>query len=147
MSGDFFPEMGNDALPGISTPVEQEVNEFLKDNQHLKSIGIVIDAASVDPGHTGRTTVLRAGTLLMKGAATNGKYVPAGHANAPASNAITGAVILEKFVDMRSKDPNVTADKSGRGVIHGFVDDSKLFYVDNAYKSALQAALPLVAFL
>jgi len=146
MSGDFFTQLGNDALPGIEAPVSQEVFEFLLDNDHLKSIGIVIDSASVDAGHTGRTQVLRAGTLLMTGAATGGKYVPAGHANAPASNAILSAVILEKTVDMRTK-PNSVADKSGRGVIHGFVKDASLFYVDNTYKTALKTALPLVAFL
>lgn len=145
MSGDFFTQLGNDALPGITTPVEQEVNEFLQDNDHLKVIGIVIDSASVDAGHTGRTTNLRAGTLLMTGAGTGGKYVPAGHASAPASNAILSAVILTKAVDMRTKD-NSVADKSGQGLIHGFVTDSKLFYVDGTYKTALQAKLPQVSF-
>lgn len=144
---DFNDMLGADAFPGITTPVEQEVNEFRVDTAHLKEIGIVIDSASVDAGHTGKTTILRAGTLLMKGAATGGKFVPAGHANAPASNAITGAVILTKYVDMRTKDATVVADKPASGMIHGFVSDAKLFYVDAAYKTALQAKLPMVAFL
>jgi len=112
--GDFNPTLGRDSLPKIITPIEQEAREFLKDVEFVKVKGFIIDDASVDAGNTGKTHILRPGLALIRGAGTGGKFVPADHGSAPASNAILEAVILEKYVNM--KDESGTAeDKEAAG--------------------------------
>jgi hypothetical protein len=139
---------GNDQLPGVDTPLDQVSFNPLAahGSDHFVTKGILIEKDSVDATHVGKTTILRAGTVLLRGAGTAGKFVPAGHASAPANNAILEAVILAQTIEMRAKD-GTKADKNASGYIHAFVKDASIFWVDEAgYKTQMKAALPLVRF-
>jgi hypothetical protein len=145
MSG-FFPELGNDSFPGMGSVVEQKVREFKRDGgAWQRKEGVVVDKDSVDSGNTNDTTNLRPGLVLLLG--SNGRYVPADHADAPdAVDVVAGeVVILDHFLELRDKSGTVV-HKPAAGIIAGFVDDAQIIYVDGTYKTAIQAALKLVDF-
>lgn len=149
MSGNNF-ELGANRMPGLTDEVAQLSRQFLTDHNHLKKVGIRIEADSVDAGHSGKTYLLRPGLALVRveTGGNKGKYVPADHADAPANSDVEKAVILMGFVDMRKRsDPTDTEDQMGEGLIHGFVDDAQIIYVDAGYKTEIQDALYLVEFM
>lgn len=149
MSGNNF-ELGANRMPGLSDEVLQESRSFLIDNNHVKRIGVRIEKDSVDAGHTDKTYVLRPGLVLVRveTGPNAGKYVPPDHNDAPADSDVEKAVILMEFIDMRKRsDPSDVEDQMASGLIHGFVDDSKIIYVDANYKTEVQDVLKMVEFM
>lgn len=149
MSGNNF-ELGSQRLPGLTPEITEESVVFLRDNNHLTRIGIIIAAGSLDAGHTGKTYKLRAGMALVRviTGANKNKYVPADHADAPANSDVESAVILMETTDMRQRaNPSLYEDQMASGLVHGFVDDANINYVNpGSYKVAIQDVLPLVSF-
>lgn len=148
MSGNNF-ELGATRMPGLSDEILQESRQFLTENNHFRTRGIKIASASVDVGHTGKTHILRPGLALVRVevGGNAGKYVPADHADAPDAVDLEKAVILMQFVDMRKRsDPTTYEDQQASGLVHGFVDDAQIIYVDGSYKDEIQGVLPMVEF-
>lgn len=141
---------GYKAGPGPGTREDQLVfNPLLNVSDVVEYPGgIVIVADSEDSGHTGKETILRAGLALVRieTGDDKGKFVPAGHDDAPAAEDVQEAVILLETLNM--EDTGSAQEKVGvKAMLAGTVADAKVFYDDAAYKDAIQAALPRVSFL
>jgi len=149
MSGNNF-ELGANRLPGLSDEVTQLSRTFLTDHNHLKVIGIRIHEDATDDGHTGKEFLLRPGLALVRCEAGDaaGMYVPADHADAPDAADVEKAVILMGFVDMRKRsDPTAQENQQAQGLIHGFVDNAQIIYVDATYEDEIKGVLPMVEFM
>lgn len=124
---------GRSGVPGITLPVLQQQNVFLKDHDHKMQRRVIIEASSLDTGNTvapGATTKLRAGLALVRveTGANKNKYVPIGHADDPGIGSRVQGGILAEEINMLTRDLSTTADAQGFAVIHGWVDASKIFY-------------------
>lgn len=146
------PAYGASGLPGMGPTVDGESRTFLKNDTHFAELGIRIKSDTVDDtdGHT-PTTKLRAGLVLVRVEAAGdhlGKYVEVGNASCPAEADIESAVILMGYVNMKGFDGEVE-DKLASGLIHGFVDESKVIWgtADAGIIDAIKAVLPQVMFL
>ena len=140
---------GDDREPGLSTKLQAEARVFLRDDEHVKTTGVKIAAATKDTAST-PPEQLRAGLALVRVEAAGpnqGKYVSIGHADAPAAVNILHARLLAKFTDMRLQDSTLV-DKQAMGVIHGLVDESQVIFntADGPTIDAIKAALNLVDF-
>jgi len=143
------PSQGNQGLPGLSTRVDQTSRKFLTDNNHKSERGMSLPSSVQDVGNT-PVTKLRAGLVLVRveaAGANLGKYVHVTHADAPAAVDIKSALLLMQDINMLGHDGAVEA-KVASGLIHGFVDDTKLTYgtTDDQIKDSVRGALPLVMF-
>ena len=137
-------------LPGMGPVQTMETVKFLKDNNHIVRRGIQIhkdtDDSSQAPGYTHK---LRAGLVLVRVESGLNKnlFVDAQHADAPIAAAVVEAVILMESLSMHDGD-GVRVNKSGTGLIHGFVDEALINFgtADAPYIAAIRAALIQVDF-
>lgn len=144
-------------MPGMGPEQQTASRKFLTNNNHLVYRGAKIDADSVDAentdvhptvdGGTGRTTMLRAGLVVVQVIAgpNAGKYVPFGHADCPDIADAEAAGILMNYVDML--DASRTAvDQPAQLVIHGFVRESLVIFGDDdaGWISGIKDLLPLI---
>lgn len=147
-----FGNPGVDGIPGIQDPVESSSRTFLLDNAHMATEGITIVGSTDDDENVGFENKLRGGLVLVRIEAGGdaGKYCELNHASAPLDGDITRACILMNDVNMLKGDGSTSrADKHQNGLIHGFVDDAKLFWgtgVLAARKDAVREVLKLVDF-
>lgn len=141
-----FPGHGP-GMPGMGSIDSTESRKFLTNNTHLVYRGAKIDADSVDAGHSGKTTTLRAGLVVVQvlTGPNAGKYVPHGHADCPDNGDIEAAGILMDYTTMLDKDRNA-ADQPAHLLIHGFVKESAVIFGtgDAGFISAVKDLLPLV---
>ena len=114
--------------PGLTAKETQLTRDFITDNHWVLERGITIPANAVDSLNT-PTTKLRPGLALVRAeaGAAIGKFVPMGHADAPAAAAMKEAVILSYFVNMLDS-AGVAEDKHVAGVKAGFVEDAKILF-------------------
>ncbi|MGH9462006.1 MAG: hypothetical protein ACRD1X_12355 [Vicinamibacteria bacterium] len=148
--GGLNQHLGGDALPGMGPEVTQPIRTpFLKNENWFLVRGMVIEKDSEDAGNVGLETTLRAGIVLVRveaAGATQGKYVPADHTDAPAAASVLHAAILLKDVNMLSKDGVTVKDQSAPGVIGGWIDEDLVNFVDAAYRDDIVGALTLCYF-
>jgi|SRR5579862_3184311 len=140
----FDTSLGIDSAPGMGAVVEQKVREYKRDGGAWQRLeGVQVDKNTVDAGSS-PTTNLRPGLVLLK-SAVSGRWVQAGHADAPASGSLTLVGILDHYLELRDKTGTVQHTMAAV-LIAGFVYDAQIIYVDGSYKTAVQAALKLVDF-
>lgn len=120
---------GMEGLPKMGTRVDQTFNAFLKHPTHYFSRSIKIHKDTQDVGST-PVTKLRAGLVLVRveAGANKNLYVHIGHADDPGTGNRVKAVILEHPIPTMLDEALVVENKGGRGVVHGFVDQSKVIF-------------------
>lgn len=143
------PQFDQDSVPGMGPKIEGASRTFLA-HSFFQSRGIVIDKDTEDDAND-PTTKLRPGLVLVKAIAGDAinKFVHSEHGDAPATNDITEAVILNgKYYSMLDKNGEV-ADQVGNGVWMGMADVDKVIFgtADAARIAALKAAMPGVTFI
>lgn len=117
--------------PGVSAEVTNTPTAFLK-SDHVVQVPITIDEDARDAGNT-PTTTLRSGLVLGR-ITESGKFKEYVSTNEDGSE--TAVCILRH--EARVLDSDGTAcDASGVGVIHGYVDKSKLIGIDADGKADL----------
>lgn len=147
--GPINQHLGEDRLPGMKEEVSQPVREpFLLDESWFLKRGVIIEKNSVDVGNTNKTHTLRAGTVLtrIEQGANAGKWVPADHADAEASNDVLHAGILQKDVNLIIDTDGTLKDMNGMVVVAGRIDEDKVNFVDAGYRDDLVAIMNLCHF-
>lgn len=147
-------EARSSQLPTVSVVKLQEARRFLNHEAHTMEKGVIIPGDAVDSGNAGKTNILRPGLVLVKviavGANQN-KFVPVGHANAPAfagGDIPQGAAVINiHFINMHDED-GVDTDRGVNGLIHGWVEDGQIIYGTSTGSeiTELRDAMPLVLF-
>ncbi len=138
---------GQNRLPG-PTAKRDMLGPFqpLLNVEHVIETSGEVHADSVDVGHTDHTDVLRAGLLLFQvlTGAQKGQWVPEGHADAPAYAAVEHAAVLLETVNMADVVAADTEQKTVRLLVHGVVDEDKLWYGTSNYLASFKSKCPNV---
>lgn len=147
----YMDHAGGNLMPGISAEVTQKQRRYKTVEDHQVLTPIVIHKDTVDNQNAGNTTELRPGLTLVRieaGGADQFKFVNPEHASAPVEASVVEAVILDEFVEMKDK-AGAVKDQQASGLIHGFVDESKVLYgagTAGAYKTKIKTVLKAVHF-
>jgi len=100
--------------------------EFIINNDHVMTIGVVLVSTTTDSGNN-PTTTLRRGLTLGKITAS-GKYAAYSDSGSDGEAVCRG--ILMEDLDMLD-DTGTAADKQANMLIHGYVDYSQLIGIDS----------------
>jgi hypothetical protein len=144
------PNLGNDRVPQMGPSFEHvQYQPFLKQQEFILRRDIVIEKDS-EYAAGSPVTLLVPGLIMVRieTGTHKGKYVPAGHADAPAAGSVVQAGILELPVRMVKKDGSGDVeDQQGVIVIGGVIDEDALVTDDTDYVAAAKEALTLCHFI
>ena len=112
---------------GTQTERFQSGREFIINNDHVVTIGVLTLSTAVDDDHN-PTTTIRRGMVLGKVTAS-GKYMEYEDADDPSGIGVARGILMED-IDMLD-DTGTAADKDVNMLIHGYVDYSQLIGIDS----------------
>lgn len=136
------------SLPGMGPKISQTSEIVLTDPLHQIRRGVIIAASTDDPraAFTGKPK-LGAGLVLVRVEAAGplqGKYVEFGHASSPGVATEKAVILTENVVMSSPADPSVKEDKGAAGLIHGFVDYTKIEW--DGGEATVKPVLKLIEF-